>query len=259
MDFGLRGKNAFVTGGSHGIGRAIAIALADEGVNVAICSRNQARIDETLGELKKRGVKAFGVVVDVLNSGDIERGFAAVMKEFQTLHILVNNVGGGGSWGSEDPEETKDEVWLQVFEKNALAAARFTTRALPYMRKEEWGRVVTITSKFGREGGGRPWFAMAKSAQMGMMKTFALDPRYARLGITFNCVAPGNIMIPETGWEVMKMENPAEFAAIVESSPQGRLGTPEEVAHLVVFLCSNQASHITGASIPIDGGESKSF
>jgi 3-oxoacyl-[acyl-carrier protein] reductase len=259
MELGLKGKYALVTGGTHGIGRAIALALADEGVNVAVCSRTKEHVDATVKEIQSHGVRAFGVVADVLKREDIDRAFEEVIKEFKTIHILVNNVGGGGSWGKEDVTETADEVWTEVYTKNALAAARFTTHALPFMKKEKWGRVVTITSKYGREGGGRPWFAMAKSAEIALMKTLALDPKLARDGITFNSVAPGNILIPDTGLDAMRRERPKEFAALEESSPRGRMGTPEEVANMVVFLCSEQASHVTGASIPVDGGESKSF
>src|SRR3989338_5718214 len=131
MDLGLRGKFAFVTGGTHGIGRAIALGLADEGVNVAVCSRTKERVDAMVKELTAKGVRAFGVVADALKREDIENAFKAVIKEFKAVHILVNNVGGGGSWGSENVEETKDEVWVQVFEKNALAAAQLTVIALP--------------------------------------------------------------------------------------------------------------------------------
>lgn len=259
MELGLKGKYALVTGGTHGIGLAIALALADEGVNVAVCSRTKERVEAAVGEIKARGVKAVGVVVDALKKEDIEHGFKEVIGEFKTLHILINNVGGGGSWGKEDVTETADEVWSEVYAKNALAAARFTTLALPFMKKEKWGRVVTITSKYGREGGGRPWFTMAKSAEVALMKTLSLDLTLARAGVTFNSVAPGNILIPETGLDTMRRERPAEFAALEESSPRGRMGKPEEVAPIVVFLCSEQAGHITGASIPVDGGESKSF
>ncbi|MDO8482521.1 MAG: SDR family oxidoreductase, partial [bacterium] len=182
-----------------------------------------------------------------------------LIKEWGTLHILINNVGGGGRWGSETVEETTDDVWTDVYSKNALAAVRFTMKALPHMRRQRWGRVVAITSKYGREGGGRPWFTMAKSAEMALMKTLAMRPDLARDGITFNSVAPGNIMIPGTGWEREKKEQPQNFAKFLAALPLGRMGTPEEVASLVVFLCCEQARLITGAAIPVDGGESSSF
>ncbi|MBU1261714.1 SDR family oxidoreductase [bacterium] len=259
MDLGLKGKYALVTGGSHGIGRSIALALADEGCNVAICARNKERIENTIEEIKDKGVSAIGVVADVMVLEDIERVIKEIIDSWGTLHILVNNVGGGGRWGSEKVEETSEQVWLEVYNKNALVAIRFTMRALPYMRKQKWGRVVTITSIYGREGGGRPWFNMAKSAEISLMKTLAMNPDLVRDGITFNSVAPGGIMIPDTGWDKMMRENPREFNDFIEHLPLGRMGMPEEVANLVMFLCSELASFVNGDCITVDGGESKSF
>lgn len=128
------------------------------------------------------------------------------------------------------------------------------------MKKQNWGRIVSITSIYGREGGGRPWFNMAKVAQTSLMKNLALNRDLVRYGITFNSVAPGPIMIPETGWDVERMRNPEAFdSASKERFTLGRLGTPEEVANVVVFLCSEKASLVNGASILVDGGESKVF
>ena len=172
----------------------------------------------------------------------------------------MNNVGGGGSWGSSVVEETEEQIWLDVYSKNALASVRFTMWAIPYMRKQKWGRVVTISSIYGREGGGRPWFNMAKAAEMGLMKTLALNHDLARDGITFNTVASGAIMVSDTGWAFQKEKDPLEFENMVDRQfPLGRLGIPEEVASVVAFVCSEQASLLTGAVIAVDGGESKSF
>jgi 3-oxoacyl-[acyl-carrier protein] reductase len=157
MDLGLRGKYALVTGGSHGIGRAIALQLADEGSHVAICARTEPRVSETAAALKAKGVQSLGLTADALIPADIERVMRAMIEAWGTLHILVNNVGGGGRWGSPRVEETADDVWLDVFSKNAMAAVRFTRLALPHMRRQRWGRVVTISSLAGREGGARAW------------------------------------------------------------------------------------------------------
>ncbi len=260
MDLVLKGKCALVTGGSHGIGRSIALALAEEGCNVAICARNEERLAATAVELKARGVQSLGILADVLIPADIERVVKTVIDSWGTIHILVNNVGGGGRWGSEEVEETPEDVWLDVYNKNALAAVRFTTRVIPFMRKQKWGRVVTISSVYGREGGGRPWFNMAKSAEISLMKTLAMNPSLVRDGITFNSVAPGAIMIPDTGWEEEQKQNPEKFKKMADSQfPLGRLGTPEEVANVVVFLCSEKANLVNGASIPVDGAEGRSF
>lgn len=260
MDLGLKGKYALITGGSHGIGRSIALALAEEGCNVAICARNEDRIISVVDEVKARKVEGIGIRTDVLVPSGIAKCFHEIISTWGTLHVLVNNVGGGGRWGSPIVEETPEEVWTDVYNKNAMAAVRFTRLALPYMRKQRWGRVVTIASIYGREGGGRPWFNMAKSAEISLMKTLAMNPDLVRDGITFNSVAPGAIMIPDTGSEEEMKKNPKEFAKMVNLNfPLGRLGTPEEVASVVVFVCSEKTNLLNGACIVVDGGESRSF
>lgn len=260
MELGLKGKCALITGGSHGIGRSTAAALAREGCNVAICARGQRRIDETLAELDTCGVETLGVAADVVKREDVAKVVDTVVGAWGTVHVLVNNVGGGGRWGTPVVEETVEEVWLEVYAKNALAAVRFTTAVLPYMRRQKWGRVVTVSSRLGREGGGRPWFAMAKTAQTAMMKSLAMTPYLARDGITCNSIAPGSIMIPDTGWEREALEDPEGFQQMLEKDfPLGRLGTPGEVADVIVFLCSERASLVNGASVLVDGGESRAF
>ena len=142
---------------------------------------------------------------------DIERVVETVSDSWGGVDILINNVGGGGRWGSWNVEETSEEVWTEVYDKNAMAAVRLTRLVIPHMRKKKWGRVVTIASRLGKEGGGRPWFNMAKSAEISMMKTLAMTPYLVRDGITFNTVAPGGIMIPGTGWETEAREDPEAF------------------------------------------------
>jgi 3-oxoacyl-[acyl-carrier protein] reductase len=260
VELGLTGKYALVTGGSHGIGRSTALALAGEGCHIAICARNQERVEKTVAELRKAGVESIGVPADVMVPGDIDRVVNEVIATWGTVHILVNNVGGGGRWGSEQVEATPEDVWLDVYNKNALAAVRFTVKVLPWMRQQKWGRVVTVSSIYGREGGGRPWSNMAKSAEISLMKSLAMRHDLARDGVTFNSVAPGGIMIPDTGWEKEQQQDPAAFRERVENQfPRGRLGTPEEVASVVVFLCSEKASLVSGACVPVDGAESRSF
>lgn len=260
MELNLKGKIALITGGTHGIGRAIAIALADEGCKVAVCSRNQTRIDETISILKEKNVDCLGIQADVMNKSDIEKVMGEIINRFGTIHILVNNVGGGGRWGSDIVEETNEEVYLEVYEKNALAMIRFTTLAIPYMRKQKWGRVVTITSIYGKEAGGRPWFAMAKTVETAFMKALSIKHYLAKDNITFNSVAPGAIMIPNTGWEAITEEKLKENTLFLENNvPVERFGKSEEVADLVTFLCSENAAFINGNSISIDGGQGHSL
>lgn len=261
MDLGIKGKNALVTGGSHGIGRSIALRLAEEGCNVAICARSETQLQETRSEIAGAGeVNCLAVAADVTQAGDVQKTMQVIEDSWGRLDILVNNVGGGGRWGSEIAEETSESVWIEVFKKNALAAIRFTLAAIPMMRRHNWGRVITITSIFGREGGGRPWFNLAKAAQTSLMKNLAMQPYLARSGITFNSVAPGPIMISDTGWDEQRKKDPEAFRRMVERDlVLGRLGTPEEVADVVVFLCSERASLVNGASIVVDGGQSRAF
>jgi len=266
MNLGLGGKYALVTGGSHGIGRCIALALAKEGCNVAICARNSGRpgyfgaLESVVDEITAYGVEGLAVPADVLMRADIDRVIDSVIEKWGTVDILINNVGGGGRWGSPVVEETEEQVWLDVYDKNMMAAVRFTMQVIPYMRKQKWGRVVTITSGHGIEGGGRPWFNMAKTSQTALMKNLAINHDLTRDGITFNSVAPGGMSIPDTGWQLEAERSPVEHQNLMYSYyPLGRLGTPEEVANVVAFICSDKASLLTGAAIPVDGGESRTF
>ena len=135
MDYGLKGRSALVTGGSHGIGLATARQLAAEGCNVAICSRSVARLKSATAELEACGVRTLAVAADLLEANAAERVMDTVEREWGEIQILVNNVGGGGRWGKEIVEETEVRVWSEVYEKNAMAAVRFTHRVLPLMRR----------------------------------------------------------------------------------------------------------------------------
>ncbi len=257
MDLGLKGKCALVTGGSHGIGRSIALSLAKEGCDVAIVARTKVHVDEVVREIEAIGVRGVGAIADLSSGEQLTRAFQEVIAQFGTVHIIVNNVGGGGRWGSENPDETAETVWSEVLDKNLFAAIRLTMKVLPFMRQQHWGRVITITSTLGVEAGGRPWFNVAKVSQTVLMKNLARMGRYARNGITFNSVAPVAIMISDTGWDAEKKRDEAKFTEFVDMHfPMGRLGSPDEVADVVTFLCSERASLVNGASILVDGGES---
>jgi 3-oxoacyl-[acyl-carrier protein] reductase len=260
MELGIKGKKALVTGGSHGIGLSTALALAEEGCNVAICAREENRLEEARKTIAAKGVQCLAIPADILRLADIERVIGTVIAKWKSVNILVNNAGGGGRWGSENIEETPEDVWTDVYNKNVFAAVRFTLRVLPAMKKAGWGRIVTISSVHGKQAGGRPWFNIAKSAETVLMKNLSLRPEYVRCGITFNSVAPGSILIPDTGWHQFQLNRPAEFTAVLDKEfPLGRLGTPEEVARVVVFVCSTGATLLNGASIVVDGGECKVF
>ena len=143
--------------------------------------------------------------------------------------------------------------------KNFYIAQKLTMNLLPDMIKNKFGRVITIASVLGKEAGGRPWFNSAKSAQIAMMKTLSKYKKACQSNITFNTVAPGAILIPNTGWSELKKTAPNKFNRFEKSIPVGRLGKPEDVANLVLFLSSIYARHINGSCITVDGGESNSF
>jgi 3-oxoacyl-[acyl-carrier protein] reductase len=261
MNLGLEGKYALVTGGSHGIGRAIAIELANEGCNVCIVAREISKLEETNSLIRGSApVDTLCIQEDLTDSSAIEKIVSTIESTWGKLHILINNVGGGGRWGQDQFHEVDYSLWSEVYEKNTGTAIRCTNAFLPFMLKEEWGRVIHISSIYGREGGGRPWFNMAKSAQISHAKCMSKSVDLVRKGITFNVVSPGAIMIPDTGWDELRKKSPQSFIDQMESDyPLGRLGKPEEVASLVCYLCSERASLINGACITADGGQSHSF
>lgn len=261
IDYGLKGKRVFVTGGSHGIGLSIVAAFLLQGCDVCVCSRSMQRLSQLASNFKSYGANLNYFQADVLNKEDI----LTLTNSVDTLwkdgvDILINNVGGGGRWGNEILETTDMQVWEDVYQKNTGVTAQLTSWAIKAMRKKRWGRVVSIASIYGVQGGGRPWFTSAKASQIAIMKSFARTNYLVREGITFNSIAPGSIMIPDTGWDEERKRDPQNFKKkLLTEFPLGRLGTPEEIAEVVLFVCSHQASLLNGACITVDGGESHSF
>jgi 3-oxoacyl-[acyl-carrier protein] reductase len=249
MDLSLHDKAALVTGGSRGIGRAIALALAAEGVRVAVCARSEAALRAVEAELHARGVGALAVVADLTRAGDVERAVAETVARFGRLDILVNAAGGRS-------REDTDDAWTSTYESNVLAAVRATRAALPHLRASGAGSVVHIASIYGRESGGAPAYNAMKSAMISHAKAMALAHAP---GVRVNAVAPGSVAFPGGSWGRRIEEDPEGMRRFVEQNiPMGRFGTPEEIANVVVFLCSERASWVTGACINVDGGQSRS-
>ena len=260
IDYKLDGKVAFVSGGSHGIGLEISKYLGSLGCKIAFCSRTLERLDQAKKILNNLGIDNFPIQFEALQEDSCIEAIDLAKNKYGNIDILINNVGGGGRWGKENVEETDLNVWDEVFTKNARAAIIFTKICIPMMRKNRWGRVITISSIYGKEGGGRPWFNMAKASEVALMKSLSLTKYLVRDGITFNTIAPGGIFIPGAGFEKEKNENEEKYLKDIDDNyPLGRMGKPEEVAYLVAYLCSEMAGLINGAQISIDGGQSKSF
>ena len=250
MNLGLTGRVAAVTGGSRGLGYAIAGALLAEGCQVAICARDPQRLEEAARTL---GSGVFAQTADVAAPGEVEVFISAAAEHFGGLDILVHNAGGGGGAGLEAP----DRDFQQVFELNALAGLRAARAAVPLMRRRGHGRIVFIASVYGRESGGRPGYNLAKAAEISLAKS--LSRELARDNILVNSVAPGSLMFAGSSWERRQQVDPEGIAAFVKSElPLSRFGKPEEVAAVVTFLASDQASLVTGACWTVDGGQSRS-
>lgn len=249
MDFGIEGKVALVTGATRGIGLGIAHALAREGARVSVVARTESDVRRVAGSLA--GV---GVAADVLTEEGCKRAVAETEAALGPIDILVNNFGAraGTSWKDTGPKELE-----AAFEGNVVVSARMTQLVLPGMIERGWGRVVIITSVFGREAGGAPAYNAAKAAEISLVKSLARE--VAAAGVTVNGVAPGSILWEGGGWHRRQQADPEGIAEFVRHEMTlGRFGTVDEVAAVVAFVCSKQASLLNGASIAVDGAQGRS-
>lgn len=257
MDFGIKGKVALVTGGSRGLGKHAALSLAGEGVNVAISGRTQETLDKTVGELKDLGVSSVGVVADVSDLSTAESAHKQVVDSLGPVDILVNNAGGGRP--SSTVADTSFENYLGTFNLNLFGAFQLMQLVIPNMQAQHWGRIISITSIYGREYGGNVSYMSAKAALIATTKHAGVT--LAKDGVLFNTIAPGSISHEQGGWERFQSDNPPDVVEdfIKNNLPMGKFGWPEPVGDLVAFLASERANLITGACIVVDGGQSYSL
>ncbi len=249
MDLGLGGKVALVTAGTRGIGLGIAQALSNEGVRVAVAARTESDVNRTATALG--GV---GIVADLLTEEGCRRAVKQAEDALGPIEILVNNLGvrAGSSWSDTGTSELE-----AAFDGNVVVSVRMTQLVLPGMLLRGWGRVVAITSVWGRETGGAPAYNAAKAAEISFVKSLAKE--VASKGVTVNAVAPGSILWTGGGWDRRQQADPDGMADFIRlDMPLGRFGTVDEVASVVVFVCSEQASLVNGACIAVDGGQSRS-
>jgi 3-oxoacyl-[acyl-carrier protein] reductase len=249
VDLGITGKVALVTGGTRGIGLSIAQALATEGVRVAVAARTEAEVKKTAAALT-----GLGVVADLLTEEGCRRAVSETEAMLGPIDILINNLGlrAGSSWA-----DTRLAEFEAAFDGNVGVSVRMSQMVLPGMLLRGWGRIVVISSVWGRESGGAPAYNAAKAAEISLVTSLARD--VAAKGVTVNTVAPGSILFEDGGWHRRRQADPEGIADFVRREmPLGRFGKVEEVAGVVTFVCSQQASLVNGACIAVDGGQSRS-
>ena len=250
MELGLTGKRALVTGSSRGIGYAIAEGAGGGGraggAHRADCRRCRGGGGSAAASAAADVVALVG---DLTVAADVERVVQGAAEAFGGLDILINNVGGGMGGNT-------DEAWQYTFDVNLNAAVRASRAATPLMQAQKSGVILIISSVSGWQVGGSPQYNAAKAAEI--MYARSLAKELGPDGIRVNAVSPGSIMFEGGGWARRKERDPEGIATFIANDmPLGRFGTPEEIANVCVFLCSDRASLVTGANIAVDGCQLK--
>jgi 3-oxoacyl-[acyl-carrier protein] reductase len=247
MDLGLAGKGVIVTGASRGIGFAIAQAFAREGANVAICARGAAGVEKAAGELRALGGgKVHAAACDIADKAALETFLGGAKEALGAVHVLVNNASGFGVMDNEDG-------WASGFGVDVMAAVRSTWKVAPWIAEAGGGAIVHISSISGMDASTTIPYGAVKAA----LQSFSVSSAkaLAKKNIRVNAVAPGSIEFPGGSWEAIGKANPKMYESVRRGIPFGRLGAPEEVADVVVFLASERGRWVTGVTLAVDGGQ----
>ena len=243
--FDLRGKTALVTGASQGIGRAIALALAQSGARVAVAARNAEKLKSVAGEIAAAGGEALAIPMNVAEAEQVKAGFREALDKFGRLDILVNNA---ALTRDALAVRMKPEDWDAVLRTNLTGAHLCAQQALGAMLRQRSGRIINVTSVVAETGNaGQANYVAAKAGLIGLTRALAVE--VASRSITVNAVAPGFIVSPMTDPLPQKVKDD-----LMARIPLGRMGTDADVAAAVVFLASDEAGYITGAVLDINGG-----
>lgn len=252
MDLGLRGKVAAITGGSEGIGKAVALCLAELGVKIAICARRVDVLEQTAREARNAGAEVETIVADASKPEDMTRFVECTVQRFGRIDILVNNAGGTGQWAFDAVD---DEAWRRDLEIKVMAQVRTARAAIPYMKKQRGGRIINLNMTGAKQPGFQQ-FPTTISRAAGLALTKALSKEVAPFNILVNAVAVGKIKAKsqERRAERNGVTVEEHYARTGKTIPLGRMGEAEEVAKVIAFLSSDAASYVTGTCINVDGG-----
>ena len=246
MDISFTGKNVIVTGASRGIGRAIALAFADGGANVSICARGPEALDKTASELRAKGRKVHSAACDLADGAAVTKYVNDAAAALGGIDVLVNNASG---FGSRDDEEG----WRVSIDVDLMASVRASNAALPFLERAG-GSIIHISSISGLRTSIRtPPYGAVKAALIQYTRNQAA--RFASKQIRVNCIAPGSVEFPGGIWANRKIDSPALYKGTLAGIPWGRMGRPEEIASVALFLASDLASWVTGQTIAVDGGQ----
>ena len=250
MDLQLRGRKAFVTGSTRGIGRAIAEKFAEEGCSVAICARSADQVAAAAKALEAKGAKVFARVVDVADPRALEAWVTDGARALGVLDIFVANASGLAA--SVSPEEFR-----KGFDIDVMQVVTGVGAAVPILEKSDAAAVVAIASISGVEdyGYSESAYGAMKAALLFYMKS--LSRKVAKKGIRVNAVSPGPIYFEGGFWHDVERNDPEVFRSVLEQNPMRRMGKPEEIANVAAFLASPMASYVTGANVVVDGGHTR--
>lgn len=251
--FDLSGKKALVTGSARGLGKAVALCLAQAGADVCVnyvSERSTEAANAVAAEIIAMGRRAVAIRADVSVEEDVKRLMAEMEKELGGVDILVNNAGVNSNFNIYNMEA---EEFERIFRNNLLSGFLCSKHAIPYMKKNHWGRIIMMASLTGQQGAlfGQVHYASTKGAQVSFAKTLART--VAADGITVNSIAPG-VHMTDTLADILVHSDPHRMDSTIERTPLGRIGTCEDIGYAAVFLASEEANFITGATIDVNGG-----
>jgi len=254
VDLGLNQRVALVTGASQGIGKAIAAKLAQEGASVVLTARGEDRLNQVVSEIRAAGGKAVGIAADVSKKEDCERLIQYTVDTYGKIDILINNA---GTSATGEFEAASDDIWQADFDLKLFAAIRLSRLAIPFMKKQNWGRIINLTNIGAKQPAAKSMPTTVTRAA-GLALTKALSKEFAPNNILVNSICIGLIKAGQHETKAAKAGIPVEqlYETLGKNVPLGRVGRAEEVANVAAFLSSEAASYVTGSSINLDGGTS---